>query len=399
MEVGFFFPPTTGNQEELFQGLAGQRSDLYQRMLVDLTELAQCCDEHGYYGLAFTEHHLSIEGMTTSNNPALLNVYLGLKTRRIRHGALGYVLPAHNPLRVAEDIAMVDQMTQGRAFAGFARGIQARWLNVFGQHYPGIADNLTDPEGYTRAKRELYDEHLEIILKAWGNETFSHHGKHWQIPPPNIAWPPKQYTREMGRGLDADGRLTEVGIAPRTFQRPGPPMFEPFSISEASIELAASRGIVPVGIVTDPGLVGAQIDAAQRGWAQHGVQKKRGEGIGFARYMVVADTDAEALAIAEQAMFEWKYFFSMFGFNIVIGRAGERPEDIPNNVQAYIERQLLFCGSPTTVCRQFEAAFGRNPVEYLWLFTSNELVSQRALLRSIELMATKVLPHFTDRVN
>lgn len=398
MEVGFFFPPTAGNQAELFQGLAGQRSDLYQRMLVDLTELAQCCDDHGYYGLAFTEHHLSIEGMTTSNNPALLNVYLGLKTRRIRHGALGYVLPAHNPLRVAEDIAMVDQMTQGRAFAGFARGIQARWLNVFGQHYPGIADNITDPEAYTRAKRELYDEHLEIILKAWGNATFSHHGKHWQIPPPNIAWPPQQYTREMGRGLDADGRLTEVGIAPRTFQRPGPPMFEPFSISEASIELAASRGIVPVGIVTDPGLVSAQIDAAQRGWARHGVAKKRGEGIGFARYMVVADTDAEALEIAEQAMFEWKYFFSMFGFNIVIGREGEKPEDIPNNVQAYIERQLLFCGSPDTVCRQFEAVFGRDPVEYLWLFTSNELVSQRALLRSIELMATRVLPHFTDRV-
>ncbi len=397
MEVGFFLPPTIGNQEELFQGLAGQRSDLYQRMLVDLTEFAQCCDGLGYYGLAFTEHHLSIEGMTTSNNPALLNVYLGLKTQRIRHGALGYVLPAHNPLRVAEDIAMVDQMTQGRAFAGFARGIQSRWLNIFGQHYPGIADNITDPAAYTQTKRELYDEHLEIILKAWGHETFSHHGKHWQIPPPNIDWPPKQYTREMGRGLDAQGRLTEVGIAPRTFQRPYPPMFEPFSISELSIELAASRGIVPVGIVTDPGLVSAQLDAAQRGWAAHGVTRRRGEGIGFARYLVVADTDAEARVIAESAMFEWRYFFSMFGFNIVIGRAGEAPDQIPNNVQAYIDRQLLFYGSPDTVCRQFEAAFAQNPVEYLWLFTSNELVHQRALLRSVELAARQVFPHFSDK--
>lgn len=396
MQVGFFLPPTTGNEAQLFEGLAGQRNDLYQHMLDDLSEFAQCCDDLGYYGLAFTEHHLSIEGMTTSNNPALLNVYLGLKTKRIRHGALGYVLPAHNPLRVAEDIAMVDQMTRGRAFAGFARGIQARWLNVFGQHYPGIADNVTDPAAYTQAKRELYDEHLEIILKAWGNETFSHHGKHWQIPPPNIDWPPRQYTREMGRGLDAEGRLQEVGIAPRTFQRPYPPMFEPFSISEASIELAASRGIVPVGIVTDPALVAAQIDAARRGWARHGVDKPRGQGIGFARYMVVADTDEQALALAEKAMFEWKYFFSMFGFNIVIGREGEQPDAIPNDVPAYIERQLLFCGSPDTVCRQFEAAFARNPVEYLWLFTSNELVPQGALLRSVELAARHVFPHFSD---
>ena len=87
----------------------------------------------------------------------------------------------------------------------------------------------------------------------------------------------------------------------------------------------------------------------------------------------------------------------MFGFNIVIGRAGEAPDQIPNNVQAYIDRQLLFCGSPDTVCRQFEAAFAQNPVEYLWLFTSNELVHQRALLRSVELAARQVFPHFSDK--
>ena len=62
--------------------------------------------------MAFTEHHLSVEDMTVSNNPAILNMFFGAKTKRLRHGALGYVLPAHNPLRVAEDIAMIDQLTR-----------------------------------------------------------------------------------------------------------------------------------------------------------------------------------------------------------------------------------------------------------------------------------------------
>ena len=96
--------------------------------------------------------------------------------------------------------------------------------------------------------------------------------------------------------------------------------------------------------------------------------------MGFARYRVVADTDAEALTLAERAMLERKYFFGMFGCNVVISRAGEQPDEIPNDVPAYIEVGLSFCGSPDIVCRQFGRAFGCDWVEYLWLFTANALV-------------------------
>lgn len=96
--------------------------------------------------------------------------------------------------------------------------------------------------------------------------------------------------------------------------------------------------------------------------------------MGFARYRVAADTDAEALTLAERAMFDWKCFFGMFGCNAVIGRAGEQPDESPNDVPAYIERGLPFYGSPDIVCRQFGRAFGCDWVEYLWLFTANALV-------------------------
>lgn len=69
-----------------------------------------------------TEHHFHIEGEEVSTNPVLLNLYFGMQTKNMKFGQLGNVLPSHYPVRLAEDIAMVDQMLGGRTFAGFARG-------------------------------------------------------------------------------------------------------------------------------------------------------------------------------------------------------------------------------------------------------------------------------------
>jgi luciferase-like monooxygenase len=76
----------------------------------------------------FTEHPFHVEGFEISGSPVLLDLFVGLQTRRIRVGQLGIVLPAQNPIRVAEEIAMLDHMTGGRANAGFARGYQQRWV-------------------------------------------------------------------------------------------------------------------------------------------------------------------------------------------------------------------------------------------------------------------------------
>src|SRR5262245_53169222 len=161
MKIGTFYLPAIGSKAELEQGMAGRRTDLYQRMLKHLLEQAQYMDAHGYYGVGFTEHHFHIEGEEVSNNPVLLDCYIGMGTKNIRVGQLGIVLPAQNPLRVAEDVAMLDQMTEGRAFAGFARGYQPRWVNTLGQHYPGLSDSSTNPEDYERIKKDLYEEHWE----------------------------------------------------------------------------------------------------------------------------------------------------------------------------------------------------------------------------------------------
>ena len=132
---------------------AGKRTDLYQMMLRELTEQIQYMDGHGYYGTGFTEHHFHIEGEEVSTNPVILDLYFGLKTKHMKFGQLGNVLPSQNPINLAENIAMVSQMLKGRVFAGFARGYQPRWVNVLGQQV-----GLADPPGgedYEELKRSL----------------------------------------------------------------------------------------------------------------------------------------------------------------------------------------------------------------------------------------------------
>ena len=399
MEVGIFYLPSIGNKAELSAGMAGRRTDLYQRMLADLAEQARYLDEHGYYGVAFTEHHFHIEGEEVSTNPIMLDLFIGMQTRNLRVGQLGIVLPCQNPIRVAEDVAMLDQMTRGRAFAGFARGYQPRWVNTLGQHYQGLADNATDPVAYEQLKKELYEEHYEIIIKAWTNPTFSHQGKHWQIPPKNIFWPAHEVTRAYGRGVDNQGIIQEVGIVPEPYQKPYPPLFQPFSFSTASMRWAAQRNIVPVSIVGDTDICANLFRATQAGAAQAGKTLQFGQGVGMTREIVVADTDEEALAIGrESGCFIWNKFFEPFGFNAALARHGEDPKTIPNTFEAMCERGLTICGSPDTVSRKLERLFKDLPCEYFWVFFYTELIPQKAAMRSLELLTTKVFPRVMDKI-
>src|SRR5881398_105920 len=142
MKVSLFYLPSIASRAEIERGLAGLRGDLYQRMLAELAEQAKLADELGYDSISFTEHHFHVEGFELLNSPVLLDLFVGLQTKRLRVGQLGIVLPANNPIRVAEEIAMLDHMTGGRANAGFARGYQRRWVDVMAQQTHGIHSAL-----------------------------------------------------------------------------------------------------------------------------------------------------------------------------------------------------------------------------------------------------------------
>ena len=396
MEVGAFYLPSVGTKEEILQGMAGKRTDLYQRMLKEISEQVGYMDQYGYYGAGFTEHHFHIEGEEVSTNPVILDLYFGMQTKNMKFGQLGNVLPSQNPINLAENIAMISQMLQGRTYAGFARGYQPRWVNVLGQQV-----GLQEPgEGadYEELKRSLFEEHFEIMHKAWTRDTFRHEGKHWQIPGKPIKWLAHEVAAKYGQGLDENNDIVEIGIAPPTYNKQIPDMFMPFATSERSIAWGMERGIVPVTIMTHPEVIKGHFDAGMKAAQKAGRDLKFGQGMAMSRELIVADTDEEAEAIAREAgAFIWNNFFVPFGFNAAIAGPGEGPFDMPATFETLADRGLVIYGSPDTINRKLEKLLKDLPVDYFWMFIYNHMPHAQCM-KSLELLTEKVWPNFTDKI-
>jgi alkanesulfonate monooxygenase SsuD/methylene tetrahydromethanopterin reductase-like flavin-dependent oxidoreductase (luciferase family) len=397
MEVGAFYLPSVGRKEDIVKGMAGKRTDLYQMMLRELSEQIGYMDEHGYYGTGFTEHHFHVEGEEVSTNPVMLDLYFGMQTKHMKFGQLGNVLPSQNPINLSENIAMLSQMLGGRVFAGFARGYQPRWVNVLGQQV-----GLSDPpsgEDYEELKRSLFEEHFDIIMTAWKNDTFSFQGKHWQIPTKDIKWAAAEVAWNYGAGCNKDGIIEEIGITPPTFEKQIPDMFMPFATSERSIKWGMERGIVPVTIMTQYDVVKEHFRAGMEAANEAGLNYKFGQGMAMSREIIVADTDAEAEAIAREAgSFIWNNFFVPFGFSAAIAGPGEGPWDMPATFETLSERGLVIHGSPDTVNRKLEKLLKQLPVDYFWMFIYNHMPHD-ALMKSLELLTEKVWPNHTNKIS
>ena len=99
-----------------------RNNERYQQMLEELRKLAIFADDAGFDVFATTEHHFHSEGYETSVAPLLLYADLAARTKRIKFSPLGLVLPSWDPIRAAEELAVLDHLTKGRIYAGFARG-------------------------------------------------------------------------------------------------------------------------------------------------------------------------------------------------------------------------------------------------------------------------------------
>jgi alkanesulfonate monooxygenase SsuD/methylene tetrahydromethanopterin reductase-like flavin-dependent oxidoreductase (luciferase family) len=349
-------------------------------MLAELAAQAKLADALGYDSISFTEHHFHIEGFERSNSPVLLDLFVGLQTSRIRVGQLGIVLPAHNPLRVAEEIAMLDHMTGGRANAGFARGYQRRWVDVMAQQTHGIHGALPHQhDAVDAANRAAFEECFRIIKRAWTEDLLRYDGRYWRVPPGDTPWD-LEATARWGAGVE-EGVVRAVGVVPKPLQQPHPPLFQPFASSERSIRWCAEEGVTailpPLHPVLEERLVRLYAQVSGR---------PLGDGVGVLRDVIVAPTDDEAMALwAESALFCGKAWFEPFGFSrgLAHPETGETPD--------LFAEGLALVGSPDTVTRQLGRLHARLPVRWLFAWTYNGLVPHDALMRSLELFATRVL--------
>jgi alkanesulfonate monooxygenase SsuD/methylene tetrahydromethanopterin reductase-like flavin-dependent oxidoreductase (luciferase family) len=381
MKVSLFYLPSIGSRAEIEQGRAGLRPDLYARMLAELAEQAKLADALGYDSISFTEHHFHIEGFELSNNPVLLDLFVGMQTKRIRVGQLGIVLPAQNPIRVAEDIAMLDHMTGGRANAGFARGYQRRWVDIMAQQTHGIHGALPHQhDAVDAANRASFEECFRIIRKAWTEDLLEFEGRYWRVPAGETPWT-LEATDHYGAGV-RDGIVRQVAVVPKPLQKPHPPIFQPFASSERSIRWCAQENVTAILPPLHPKLEQQlfQIYAEASG-------RPLGDGIGVLRDVVIADSDDEATAIwRDSGAFCGAAWFEPFGFSKGLAHpdSGELPD--------LMAESLLLVGSADTVARQLERLRERLPLQWLFGWTYNGLIPHARLMKSIEVFATKVLP-------
>jgi len=217
MDFHAFMYVTIGRRHELERGMAGKDPVLYQRMLDEIADYARTCNRTGWSGIGIPEHHLQIEGFELGQDPGLMAMFLGKHAPRLRIDQFGYVLPTHNPLRVAEHAATLDHLLGGRLNVAFVRGYQARWFESYaavrGAKATGPWNRKTEDDA---RNRELFEECVAIIKTAWARDTFSFKGKYWSFPPEDQQQPHEHpvYVK-YGRGVDASGAIREVGIAPR----------------------------------------------------------------------------------------------------------------------------------------------------------------------------------------
>src|SRR6185312_5590518 len=389
-DVGVFFLPSIGTRAQMEAGMAGRDPALYSAMLADVRELAITADGLGYDAIAFTEHHFHIEGFEISNNPVLLDAFVSQHTQRIRVGQLGIVLPASSPLRVAEDVAMLDHMSGGRAFAGFARGYQRRWVDTLAQQYHDVhaAPSKERDAEVDRVNRAAFEEFFEIVRLAWTQDTFHYEGKFWQIPPANVPWD-LEATRRMGRGMEG-GFVREIGVVPKPIQQPHPPIMQPFSFSEPTIRWCARNSVqpilAPVNAALEEFLFGVYHEEANSA----GRNLQPGEGIGILRDVVVADTDEEAWALwRASGSFVGAAWFAPFGFGAAVPNPGEDAAAITPEVLH--ERGIMWVGSPATVRKQVEQTLERLPLKYVMAWQYNGLMPRAAIQKSMRLFMDEVL--------
>ena len=249
-------------------------------------DVAQVMDELGYYCFWAAEHHFQREGYECIPNLIQLGLWLATQTKRLKFGCAFNILPMWHPIRLAEDYAMADIVTDGRVVMGVGRGYHTREVETLGAP-------LLD----TEANRDIFDEGLDLLLKCFNEESFHHKGKYFECPPP-VPY----------RGYD----LKKITMVPRPKHLPVE-IWMPIA-SGRTIDLMAQKGLkamVTLERREDPRRRGARLP---RCLPRHGRPGQLGKDMIWGAGLYLADSQEEAIRRLEPAHDERYKWFAPFGF-------------------------------------------------------------------------------------
>jgi alkanesulfonate monooxygenase SsuD/methylene tetrahydromethanopterin reductase-like flavin-dependent oxidoreductase (luciferase family) len=322
-------------------------SQLYE----DRLQLLAAADEAGFFCYHLAEHHATPLGMAPS--PALFLTAATQRTRRIRLGPLVYLLPLYDPLRLIEEVAMLDQLSGGRLELGVGRGVSPYELRNFG----------VDPEN----SRAMFDEALAVLLAGLTQERLSFAGAHYQY--------------------------RDVPIELHPLQQPYPPLWYP-THTPTSIEYAGRHGFNFVGL-GPAAAVREHTDAYKRAWSAHRHDPDRLNGhvatpkIGILRLVVVADRDTDAEAAARSAHQVWFRSITQLWHE-----HGDHSIDGLFSWETAIQHKSIIFGSPDRVRGEMQRVATESGCNYVICSFAWGTLSREQSMRSLRLFASDVMPAF-----
>ena len=382
--------PAQGNERETLRPI-GRNRDRYQKIVREWATLAQAADQLGYWGFSTIEHHFHSEGYEVGPNPGVMNAWWAGMTKKLRMGALGYVMSTQDPVRVAEECAILDHILEGRFFAGFARGYQARWANILGQHYNAKA-TLSDGSDDDEINRQIFEEQMDIVRKCWTEDSVTYNGKFFKIPYPYETgvhgYPAYELARKSGTPgeVGPNNEIRAISVVPAPYQRPHPPVFMATSSSKESAIYCGKNGFVPCYF--------SPIDkAVEHGKAYWEAAKAAGHNIRYGerqalvRWIHVNNSWEEyRQAIAKYDVDIYVDFYSKFFKDF------DKDKMIVDPIQSVINCGLYVGGTVEDVQQQLQSQLDRFPAEYLVLIWHWAQQPTYDVLREMERFAVDVLP-------
>jgi alkanesulfonate monooxygenase SsuD/methylene tetrahydromethanopterin reductase-like flavin-dependent oxidoreductase (luciferase family) len=340
--------------------------------------IAKLMDRVGYDTFWMAEHHFQHEGYECIPNVLMTAVHLAHLTRRLRFGCGFNITPMWHPLRLAEDFATADVLTGGRVTFGVGRGYHTREVETFG------APLLDQP-----ANRALFEEQVEIILKALHQESFSHHGLHYSLPP-SVPY----------RGYE----LKELTLVPRPLRQPVE-CWQPIQGGTGrAIDFMAAHGIKGVvgGGSAEGGAMHRVVMAWQEAHARLGRHLELGEGLCFGFHFYIANSREQGI---QEAGKYYEENLKMFGpLRLVRALTDEQiatmadPTRAPHaglpRIEDAIQGGGVLCGSPDEIIEHLKRLEERYPGLERVMVSLSVGVPQAVVVEQLERFAADVMPAF-----
>jgi len=314
-------------------------ADYYEARL----KIIETYDRNGFFGYHLAEHHATPLGMAPS--PSVFMAAIAQRTKRLRFGPMVYALPLYHPLRMIEEICMVDQMSRGRVEIGFGRGSSATEAEFYGQNPAEM--------------QSIYNEALELIIKGLTEPSLTFQGKHFSF--------------------------ADVPMTLEPFQKPYPPIWYGVHAPD-SAERAARRGLKVIDLDT-PAATRECFERFRATWRE-ARPKEPLPLMGIGRFIVLGNSDAEALALARRAYPVWHRSFTYLHSRARYIPAHPRPP----HFDGVVADGRGMAGSPATIIATLKKQIAETGANYVvGQFAFGDMTTDEALA-SIELFVREVMP-------